>query len=232
MEQTVSLASLVETRSLLPVRPGVTSFDSKIKSLLRMATRQIEIACKRTFAQKDYVEIIDSQPTHTAGVDLYGTSESGLLSRVSTQKVILRGAPVDPETLDVRYDYLNSFGETTRVPSGDLSLDDDQCTLFIRHPMIRAPRALKISYKAGYAAATEETVDDETWKTMSESAPFELQQACILQAVNLWNKTDFNNVGLTSDGSADGAKFSVKGGLLPDVISLVYPYRKILSGRN
>ena len=79
-------------------------------------------------------------------------------------------------------------------------------------------------YEAGYEA---------TNNSLQENAPADLKQACILQTMFLWNRSQPGNVGVADDraqGATATSPFRSQHGIAPEAAALVAKYRIIGKG--
>lgn len=219
-----SLASIEDMRDHLNVREGTTTYDTRIKSVLLAATKMIENGVGRDFSRKSHMQLVNSKTTAGEYLDLYGEASGGSISRTSDQTIILAGINVDPDTFEARYSPTREFTDATIIPAKAITLDGNK--VHISHPMYHGNRTIKLSYTAGFQT-TEGS--DEAFPVLDVT--HDLSYACCLQALTLWHRNAPNSAGLSSDEkSKKGASFKVRGGLDPDVIALVAPYRRVLSG--
>jgi hypothetical protein len=223
-----ALITVSELKEFISVRDGVTKFDTKLQAVIVGATAMIEQACRRSFAKKDRVERFAPSNSYGSGVDLYGTSLTGLNTYVKSQRITLAGLSVDTtKALDIRYDVRAVFGDDTVIDPVNYTLvDPDKGIIDLRYPTRHATAALRVSYNAGWSESAD------AFPTMSASAPADVKLACQLQAMFLWNRFDPNTLGMTSDNDAKSPSntFVVKGGVVPDAAVLLAPYRRVLTG--
>lgn len=229
------LISLADLKSLLPIRPTSTEFDPRCKVAILSATAQIESGLRRSFARKEYTQFETSRLSVSQGIDLWGTSDDGLMATIKPQTFSLSGIAIDTtQPVELRYDPGLVFGDDTIIDPARYTLDAEAATIAIRYPTRHAPKAFRLTYTAGLPATEKEA----GWFCLSDAlvddyAPVKL--ACQMQAMHLFNKSSPETIGKVADGT-DGKKrpipFQVPGGLLPDVADLVKGWRRLSYGRS
>lgn len=225
-----SLAKIADMKVHLPIRDGVTTFDARIKNTLRMATAQIETAVRRKFGPSTVTQFAPSVVNGGQFYDLMGQSDDGAEWITGQYRVPLTQRDVDATSIALKYDASGRFGDGSTVAADQYSYEPATNELVIFLPTIASPRGFKITYTAGRALEAESGVTDTEWKVVSDT-PFDLQQACVLQALVLWHRTAENTIGLDADqNSKSKAKFAPSKGLDPDVVALIAKYRQIATG--
>lgn len=218
---TTPLISLDDVKVHLPIRAGVTEFDSRLTQLILTASHQIETATEREFAEAARVEIRGTPNTISYGYDFAGTTnDSGLLQRSRPARYSLETVNIDVNTVEVYYDPSGVFGADTLVDSQYVHVDSAKGHITVRHPMARTIDGLKIAYTGGYAVADG---------TLSDSIPGDLKMAAISQTLFLHTRLNAMNVGrMAEKKEGEGANtFSVPGGLTPEAQALLVRYRPI-----
>ncbi|AHC30442.1 hypothetical protein CC53_gp025 [Rhizobium phage vB_RleS_L338C] len=103
-------------------------------------------------------------------------------------------------------------------------------------------RALRVQYTAGWDAFPDTTItdpdDNSHPMTLSESAPYSIKEACLLQVGYLYARRRTDNIGLDGDrshGKADQyvqtLAWGSKMGLTKEAIGLIRDLRKPVVGR-
>jgi len=221
------LISLDDVKSGLPIRPGTTSFDTTLTAIIASVTSQISTACRRVFEKQEHSEIFHVQVGAKQVYDLYGFSDDGFFYRPDGLPFLLTNRPIDANLpVTVRFDPRHVFGDDTIIPSDEVTLLPEKNFVFVNRALSRSRDSVKITYTAGYEVAGG---------SLSGSLPEDIKLAAKLQSVFLFKKTDYANVGSSGDTAEDGQsgkEWATQSGLLPEVQSLLIPYRRLLRGRE
>lgn len=222
------LISVTYLSSFLPIRPGNSSFDSKLMSIINGVTAEVEQACNRSFDKQVHTEFVNSRQTRGAQYDFAGESDQGVIPVHVEQTIRLRATPVDTGVaVSVYYDPNRVFGEDTKLAATSLFISSDE--IIISHPMRACKKAIKLVYTAGYGTGL---TDEES---LEDVIPADLRLAVVKQCMHAWAKASPENVSVDRDessGDGDGARFSVKGGFLPDVSLVLANYKRVLTGNG
>lgn len=219
---TVPLISLDDLKAHLPIRAGVTEFDTRLTLLILTATKQIETATDREFDRVARSQTFGTPSTITYGYDFAGTTnETGLLERARPARYTLQTINIDPATLSVYYDPSGVFPESSKLDPTQLSLDTTKGLLTVRASMHRTVDGLRVDYTGGFATGGD--------GTLSDAIPIDLKMACVSQSLFLHTRMDAMNVGRESEKKeGEGAnRFNVRGGLTPEASSLLVRYRAL-----
>lgn len=211
-----------ELKAYLNVADGVTAYDDRIDALVLEASRMIETFARRKFAKAQRTEYFHTAKNHNAALNFLDHGD-GTTTEVHPRTLTLGGIPVDTGAeFKVYYDSARAFEETALVESSKYFLDAETGKLTLLFQMNTHPRSLKVVYTAGYEASGG---------TLSDNAPGDLKHACVLQALHLWNKSSPENAGFSSDDE-DGEPRDFGGSdlYIPEMKSLVRPYRRLLTG--
>lgn len=225
---TTPLISVSDLKEFLPVRPGYSAEDAKLAGLILVASTMIEDFTRRNFARTTYVEYFGTAKAYSWDYNLLGDDASGVAQTSRTQLFSLAGYPIDTdEDIEVRYDPSAAFGDDTILDSTYYLIDAPNNRMILKYPTAKTYNGLKVSYTSGY---TEEN------GSLSTTIPADLKQACIQQTIELWNRSNPANIGVTEDraqGKVTGqSKFQVGGGITPTAQMLVTKYRRLLTGRS
>ena len=234
-ETFIPLISLDDLKAQLPIREGNDEFDDRLTLIANTVSRQIQTFCRRAFAAQDYAEIHHVRVGAARHLELYGDPLEAYSVRPDGVPFRLREAPLAPDAeVRVYYDRSRRFGpETVIDPARVVVLREqgalrDETLVYVSQALARSENSVRITYRAGYEADGEPA-------TLSDSIPEDLKLAAVTQGVHLWQRLLPENVGQTQESSEKGksnARYSVQGGLVPDVAVLVGPYRRLLRGRG
>jgi hypothetical protein len=220
--------TLDEVRSRLPFSDTNFDKDKRLQGIIATSSMQIEAALGRVFASQAYVEFFNSRNTRRFTYDVHGDSDDGFQFISDEIPLYLQGWNVDEgEIFEVRYDTSRTFGAGSVVPASNYDLDQANSRLFLAHPMFRARRSIQVTYTAGYAN------DGGSPATLSGTLPDDLKEACILQSIHMFTRTDVDNIGLAIDrtkGRAALARFTTMSGITPEAASLIKKYRRLSKG--
>lgn len=225
----VLFVSLDTFKEYLPVKPGVTGYDSLLLAVLHATGEQIETWCDRRFARKtDEVEYHNSRDCGFETYDLFGGSTTGTRDVVEEQILTLRRYPVDEqEPVRVWWDPARQFPDTAELPPEAFWIDAETGRLFVRWRTRGGRRFFKVRYTGGYAASGSPP-------TLEHSLPAAVKQAFIVQAIHNWTKTKAQNIGVLADRTDNRdpridayTRYSVMGGLVPEAQHLLAPYRRM-----
>lgn len=213
-----NLITLADVKAELPIRSGNTDFDARINEVIATAESQIETFCRRTFSTQSYSEIFHVQQGATTSLDLLnGANSTGTYTTASSQPFYLKNGPLDEDS-DVRvfYDLTHRFGEDTELLADDFTVLLEKACVYVYKPLLKSRDSVKITYTGGYT-----------------SVPSELKFAAVMQAVHLYKRSLAENVSTASDKDEKSKEpYTVVSGLLPEVSSILVPYRKLLRGRE
>jgi hypothetical protein len=223
--------TLAEMKSRLIARDGSISSqnDVRLQDCINAASADIERTCNRSFAYGTRTDTFNTVESARMEPDLHGFTEWGTVLQTGCQCYTLSCSPVDTtKPITVLYDPTWAFSSPRAVvdPSR-VNLDTETGRIVLLQPTRRASRSLRVSFTAGYPPDGD--------GTMSGSLPSELKLACAWQALYLWHKVQGNNIGLAASRPPEkGApvKFAVDGGLVPEALALVLPWRRTLTGRG
>lgn len=237
--ESLPLLTLAEVKALVGIRPEVTKDDAHLRLLISAATANIEFATGRQLTQQPFVEHFTSRDNRTTDYALdagtpdyfaFGINGGGLKTVVKPSTYSLKGVNPDPATLVVHYNPTArdeaDYGDAHLLTESDYELDAERGTLTVMAGTRYAPRALRVAYTAGYAAAPEDAQADPAVLCLSAAIPDGLRMAAILQVQFLRSKFKADNIGMGSERSAsEKGKVSVSNflavtGLTPEV----WPY--------
>jgi hypothetical protein len=187
-------------------------------------------------------EYFDTRRTLTAVYDDTCASYSGSFLRQRDFGIRLQGLNVDPVTFDLRYDTERLFADETKLLPESYSLNAETGDVRIFVGTYERQRSIKVVYTAGWTAQSDDTVLLEDGInhpfTLSDTAPFAIKEACLLQVGYLYARRRADNIGLTGDrshGKADQyvqtLAWGSKMGLAPEAQGLVQSLKKPVMGR-
>lgn len=231
-----------EGKTICNIRETKTDMDLTIDHLIMVATEQIERATGRSLTYQTFVELFPTKRTIDMSYDDSGWSHNMTSYRVKDSSFYLSGLNVDPLTLDVRYDPSRVFDMSTALSPVDYYLDADNGKLTIMTGTRQASNALQVSYAAGWVPQPDDNVTEEDGTThpltLTDTIPFAIKEACLLQVAYLYARRRPDNIGLTGDrshGKADQyvqtLAWGSKMGLAPEVVGLVRDLKKPVLGR-
>lgn len=220
------LITVEDAAALLPIRPGITKFDAKLRMLIDSASALIEQTISRELDKRERIEYFDSPNTYKAYYDFTSPENpSGLYGPVARSvRYPLKAFNVDiGQTFEIRYDSTRDFtDDLTIVPASDYTLDAPRGIVMLRHLMLEFPQSVKITYTGGYAASSE--------GDLSATIPTEIKMACLAQVMHMFGKFTAENIGKTADttdGKALGGPYAAKMGLVPEALSLLTKYKAV-----
>ncbi len=247
---TSPLVTLDEVKCHLPIRKGNVDFDDRLRSLILLATTQIEQATKRNFTEQEFFAAFSARSNTRRVLDLIGDDRAtmqalsddfhtGGTSQVTrTTTLTLPSFPVDEgQTFEVIYDPFGAFsGNQTFVVINATSytLDADKGILYLRFPTVRGRRRLRVQFTGGFPAT-----GDTGFETLV-AAPDDLKLACTFQTIYLFKKMDRENLGSKENKKAGGTNVRFQGasgfmkgsGLTPEASSLLTVYKALLKGSS
>lgn len=236
------IVTRAEVKAACNIRDSNTEFDDVLDHLAKVATGQLESVTGRFFTQQEVTEYFRTGRTFETVPDIYGVSELGAVTRVKPSTIRLRGIDIDPDTFDLRYDYLREWGDDTIVEPVDYILDVETSVVRLLFGTRESERSIKVTYTSGYEAAPYdpdgENQGEEPYMTLSAAAPAYLKEACLLQVVYLRSRRRPDNVGLTGDRSVGkGESFvqtmswAAKEGVTPEALGLIRSLKRPVVGR-
>lgn len=193
-----------EGKAICNIRETKEEMNSVIDHLIMVATSQIEQATGRSFTAQPFMDHFSTKSTIDLAYDDRGWSPSATYNRVRESSYYLSGLNVDPLTLDVRYSTLREWNIDTIVSGNDYYFDKDRSKLTLMIGTRQSPRALRVTYEAGWTPAEDEnvTLEDGTHPlTLSGSIPHIIKEACLLQTAYLYSRRRTDNIGLKGDRS-------------------------------
>jgi len=216
------LISVDDVKDFLPIRDGLTKYDDKIRAILDGVTTQFGMALRRNLVRGAVVEHHDTLDTRSWHYDLLGLSDDGLIASARAQSFWLNTFALQESPAPVvAYDPHMVFpGTSILEPGEDYVVDYDHSRIVLKAGTVRAIRALRVSYTGGFAVTDG----------VLQGVPEDILLAAKLQALHMWNRVNPESVSVSSDrndGYKVGTPLAVKGGLLPDVIALLAPYRRV-----
>ena len=248
MTTSYPFVTLEEMKEFLDVRPEVTKLDVRLRLLIAAATKQIEQATGRIFTKQVITEFFNSRDNRTTDYD-FGTPgfsgyghDSGLQTKTKPQTIYLSGLGIDrTANFFVWYDPYgideNAFNEDALLnPNEHYKIDFENDALVLYIATTYRPRALKISYTAGYAFAA--TVDEPELFSLSAAIPDELKLAIMTQVQFMNVKLRSDNVGMGAERTLSAkdrvhtTPFLTNGGLTPEVMSLVRHLKRLRLGTS
>ncbi len=217
-----------EVRSRLPFRDTNFDKDERLQEIIATSSLQIEASLGRVFAVQAYVEFFNSRNTRRFSYDVYGDSDEGFQYISDEIPLYLNGWPIDDMlTVEIRYDTSRAFLAGSVVPVANYDIDVENSRILLAHPMFRARRSIQVTYTAGFAN------DAGSPATLSGTLPSDLKEACILQTIHMFNRTNPDNVGLAIDrtkGRANLGRFTTTSGITPEAATLIKKYRRLSKG--
>lgn len=222
-----SLVTLDDIKEHLPIRTAVTEYDATLTKLALVATRQIERACRRHFTKQQFVELHTARHAFHNVLDLQGGSESGMVTRIREQTLILKAKPIDlDETFEIRYDPNADRAFDSQfdvIEEDDYSVDPDTGVVILTVKTYHVRDGIQVTYTAGYAEGVS--------GTLSENAPDDLKLAAAVQTIWLWKRVLPDNIGgVDKDSQGQGQPFRSHV-LAPVVPGLLTPYVRPLTGK-
>lgn len=244
------LITMSEAKAFLDIREETTKDEPRLRTLITLATNDLEIATDRRFTRQTFVEYLTTRDNKRSdysfsGSNDYGVThmplEGGTRTIVSPTSFLLDGVNIDEDTLEVWYNgnamSADDFSDNHKLVNGkDYQLDTENSKLVLYVGTTFRMRALKITYTAGYAAAPTQGTADEI--TLSASAPDWLKGAALIQLQFLNVKLKRDNVGMGSErtasekGKVASSYFLKTNGLTPEVIPHVAHLRRPRTGRQ
>lgn len=168
---TVPIVGIDALKLHLPIRPGNTDLDDKLRQILRIATAQIEAETRRSFDRVERVEYHNTRDNGYLTLDLHGTAETsetyrqlGTRHHIVEQTLYLGTVNVDEgEDITVRYSPTRDFSAADSVVSADFyEVDPENGRVFLRIATIRMVRSVQVTYTGGYAVAQSFRVEPKS----------------------------------------------------------------------
>lgn len=215
----MKIISLDAVKEALPFRQGINTFDAKLNTILTAVSAQIEDALRRKLVRQQRVETFRTLHTKTYGFDLTGTDSSGIASRSAPQTFWLSGMGLDAdEPIVIKYSDEGRFADVE--PLTDFTFDEAEDSITIFTGTEHRGR-LEVTYTAGYEQDEDGTLID---------VPEPIKMAALVQSLHMWNRANPEGVSASQDKVGDykvGMPLVTKGGLIPDAIAYLLPYRRI-----
>jgi hypothetical protein len=187
--------SLAEAKLHLNLDPDDTTWDTKIQSLIVAARVHAENVCRRVFVTQKYDLYLDSFPVNSClGMPIFDWPVDHLPSTWMTDRsysIRFRGRKIElpfPRLQSVdAITYFDASG-TSRTLDPSLYLVDDVSEPGILTPapgsnwpdVQHRPNAVKISFTAGYGAATDVPEGIKTWMLLRIGALFENREEVLV----------------------------------------------------
>jgi hypothetical protein len=216
-----NLITIDDVLAELPIREGNSEFDDKINRIINAVEGLIEKACRRSFTLGTYSEIFNVQAGARRHYDFFSdTNTDGTLLIPDGVPYVLTEAPlVDATTVAVYYDLTHRFTDDTALFSDDFVVLPEKECVYINRPLVKSRDSVKIVYQGGYA-----------------EVPDEIKLAATMQVLHLFQRSTAENVSTSSDKNSKTTRgfdqYTIKGGLLPEVVNMLVPFRRILRGRG
>ncbi len=146
-------------------------------------------------------------------------AKNGVLQNGATQAEIDAGTTTNAFFTALSGTFMLGVGDGDGVENGTITVNF-------------GASSFSASLPAGFASGFGEL--DNSNQNLSASAPTDLKQAAIVQAMFLFKKFDAENVGSRRDKKQGGAAllFPSIGGLTPEAASLVTRYKKLIKGSS
>ncbi|QIG76085.1 hypothetical protein EVC24_064 [Rhizobium phage RHph_I4] len=236
------LVTRAEAKSICNIRDTNANFDFVIDALVMVATEQLEKATGRYFTKQSFEDRFDTRQTVDMAYDDTGWSPTASVCRIRDSSFLLSGLNISATGFEVRYDPYRMFGDDTVMSTDDYYFDAETGKLTVMAGMCKTQQGLKVAYTAGWDSFPDEDVtdpDDNSHPlTLSESAPFMIKEACLLQVGYLYARRRTDNIGLDGDrshGKADQyvqtLAWGSKMGLTKEAIGLIRDLKKPVLGR-
>lgn len=217
----MKIISLDDVKGVLPFRAGINTFDAKLENIVNAVSGQIEDVLRRKLAKAERTETFGTLHTKIWGYDLTGTDSSGISRREMPQTFWLAGVGLDMTApITVKYEDYGRFDTVEPLEAEQFiaSDEDDRVTIFLG---TEHRGRCRITYTAGYE-------QDEAG--VLKGVPEPIRMAALVQSLHLWNRANPEAVSAAQDKVGDykvGMPLVVKGGLIPDAIAYLLPYRRI-----
>lgn len=216
----MKIISLDDVKGVLPFRAGINTFDAKLENIVNAVSGQIEDVLRRKLAKAERVETFRTLSTVTWGYDLTGDNDHGLASRSNPQTFWVQGMGIDQTAqITVKYDQYGRFGDDALVLT-DTVVDAEADSITIFHGT-EAKGRVQVTYTAGF---------EQDEQGVLKNVPEPIKMAALVQSLHLWNRANPESVSAAQDKVGDykvGMPLVVKGGLIPDAIAYLLPYRRI-----
>lgn len=225
-----SLVKLSEIKQYIEVNEENTSFDESLKQLARVATKQLENFCRRTFSAQEYTETFNTRYAGTFAYDLTGdySNMEGVLVQYKAQRFPLKGFPINTEEdFEVSYDISRAFGDSIEpLVETDYFINQAGNALYLLKGTAEAYASLRVVYTGGY---TTELVGTELVIT---GAPENLKLACVTQVMFLFNKYREQNIGVRGQKKHSPEYVMNEQMLCPEAQSMAFEFRRQMVGKR
>lgn len=202
-----ALINLATAKALMPIRANDNSQDDLLKSLIEIASNQLERYCRRSFASQEYTELFHTQDTRTRKYNVAGSTGYQSATRVEGQarSFFLKGWPVATSpAITVNYDPRRDFNAQTQLNAADkgyyLEADDGILNLYIA--TVKGADLLQVVYTAGFASQTDDGFVNLNDAVVA-AAPA-LAEACARQVAFLYKTRAIENIGTGQDRTSKG----------------------------
>lgn len=236
------MANLIFLRQLKEIAQAdeltYTANDARFNHCIRAATQTIEKLLGRSLTKASYTEILDvKRNNYNTGYDIYGSSSSGYLSQEKLITIPLKAYPIDVETVTVNYDPTRVFDVSTQLDSSGFSVDPELGVLTVHYLIGACPRALKVSYTAGYEATvdTDDGVEFDADASppqemaLSNNLPDDLIQAALIQAFHTFDKLNVSNINVKysrGEGSTNTTAYVNIAGIAAETMAICVQRRR------
>lgn len=211
--------SLESAKLFLAIGEEYAKYDQLLTEfIIPTSSKLIANFCRRQFDKAVYVEYF-STPFRQYESLFTGPAQS------YTYDVYLKETPIDTvAAFDPRLSYISVWDASTVLTTDSYIYDAETGRLSLILNTYASSRALKVSYTGGYSK-------DNT--TGIVSVPIDIKTACIIQSGFLLKRFVDSMEGVESSGAGSYAQKFTKlaaQGLLPEVMSMLSPYKKSLIG--
>lgn len=193
-----ALASLSTIRQRINVQARNNEFDPALVMFSRIATQMIEAQIGLSLIATDHVEVRDTFKNYRTSLNLSGGGGADNFE-VQPFRLRLQGFPVDVSAgVVVKYDPMDrTFPAGTVIDPSYYTVNYQTGTLIVETPLDTRPRALQVTYSAGYPLDYETVPDADTVRVG------ELEEDADVQSTLVVPTTVNDAIARLVDGNAD-----------------------------
>lgn len=206
-----------ELKSMLPIRPGNSSFDAEVERAIAVVENQAQLYCRRQFIAAQCSEIFHVQAGSQIAYDFLNDSNTDgvYLTAVVNPFIISQGPIITSAPVEVFYSLTHQFTEDTKLFDDDFTVLAERNAIYVNRPLLTSRDSIKITYTGGY-----------------DEVPADIKAALLKQARHEFNSAQQEDILTLDDKQQAKAVIRARDGLLPEVAMALAPYRRILRGRG
>jgi hypothetical protein len=213
-----------QVKEILGIDISYTGEDARLALFNASATKTLENLLGRPLTKAVHTEVLNSKSNSRGYYDVYGYNQGGTSSKFFEIKYYLKNYPIDltqPFTVNYKPNLLID-GNQYLLADTDYSLDAEKGILTILIATGDHPRALTVSYTAGYDYTADPANTSDL--ALSASLPPDLVQAALFQVMHLYEKSKFSNINVResrSQGITNASRYVNINAIAPEALAII-----------